>query len=222
TATATAVTSAQTATLTATSGGVSKTFALTLGTTTPTLTFGSSSVAFGTVTVNSPATQSVTMTSTGTGAVTISSGSVSGTGFSIPGAKFPVTLNPGQSSSLEVQFDPTAAGAATGTVALTSNCSMGGTMTVALSGTGEAASASYQVELSWDAPAGSSDPVAGYHVYRATSSGSYALLTSSLNTPTTYTDTSVQAGANYNYDVRSVDASGVESAPSNVYTATIP
>jgi fibronectin type 3 domain-containing protein len=95
-------------------------------------------------------------------------------------------------------------------------------MTVALSGTGAAAPASYQVELTWDAPASSSDPVAGYHVYRATSGGSYALLTSSLNTPTTYTDTSVQAGANYNYEVTSVDASGVESAPSNVYAATIP
>jgi fibronectin type 3 domain-containing protein len=138
------------------------------------------------------------------------------------GVSFPVTLNPGQASSLDVQFDPKAAGAATGTVALTSNCSMGGTMTVALSGTGAAAPVSYQVDLSWDAPVGSSDPVAGYHVYRATSSGSYALLTSSLNTPTTYTDTTVQAGANYNYEVRSVDASGVESAPSNVYAATIP
>jgi hypothetical protein len=154
--------------------------------------------------------------------VTISGGSVSGAGFTIPGAKFPMTLTPGQSSTLEVQFDPTAAGAATGTVALSSNCSMGGTMTVALTGTGEVAAATYQVELSWDAPVGSSDPVAGYHVYRATSSGSYALLTSSLNTPTTYTDTTAQAGANYNYEVRSVDASGVESGPSNVYTATIP
>jgi len=66
-----------------------------------------------------------------------------------------MTLTPGQSSTLEVQFDPTAAGATTGTVALSSNCSMGGTMTVALSGTGEAAAASYQVELSWDAPVGS-------------------------------------------------------------------
>jgi len=33
-------------------------------TTTPTLTFGTSNVAFGTVTVNTPATQPVTMTST--------------------------------------------------------------------------------------------------------------------------------------------------------------
>jgi fibronectin type 3 domain-containing protein len=84
------------------------------------------------------------------------------------------------------------------------------------------AQATYEVELTWEAPASSSDPVAGYHVYRATGSGSYALLNSSIDAPTTYTDTTVQAGATYNYEVRSVDASGVESVPSNVYTATIP
>jgi fibronectin type 3 domain-containing protein len=64
--------------------------------------------------------------------------------------------------------------------------------------------------------------VAGYHIYRATSGGSFALLNSSVNLPTTYTDTTAQAGATYDYEVMSVDASGVESTPSNVYTATIP
>jgi hypothetical protein len=132
-----------------------------------------------------------------------------------------MTLTAGQISTLEVQFDPAAAGAQTGTVALASNCSMGGTMMVALSGTG-AAAANYEVELSWDAPASSSDPVSGYHVYRAASGGSFALLSSSVNIPTTYNDTTVQAGSTYNYEVTSVDASGVESTPSNVYTATIP
>jgi fibronectin type 3 domain-containing protein len=94
-------------------------------------------------------------------------------------------------------------------------------MALGLSGTGMAP-ANYEVELNWDAPASSSDPVAGYHIYRATSSGAYALLNSPVNTPTTYTDTTVQAGATYNYEVTSVDGSGVESAPSNIYTATIP
>jgi Abnormal spindle-like microcephaly-assoc'd, ASPM-SPD-2-Hydin len=136
TATATALSSNQTATVTATAGGISKTFALTLNATVPTLTFGSSSVAFGTVSLNTPATQSVTMTSTGTAPITISTGSVSGSGFKLAGATFPMTLNPGQTATLEVQFDPTTAGAATGTVGVGSNCSMGGTMTVALSGTG--------------------------------------------------------------------------------------
>jgi len=94
-------------------------------------------------------------------------------------------------------------------------------MVVSLNGTGMAPQ-NYEVELTWDAPASSSDPVAGYHIYRATGSGSYALLNSSINAPTTYTDSTVQAGATYDYEVKSVDASGVESGPSNVYTATIP
>jgi fibronectin type 3 domain-containing protein len=221
TATATAASTNQIATLTATASGISKTFALTLNATTPTLTFGSSNVAFGSVSLNTPATQSVTMSSTGTAPVTISTGSVTGAGFTLPGAKFPMTLNPGQTSALEVQFDPATTGAATGTVALASNCSMGGTMSVALSGTGAAAT-TYEVELSWDAPASSSDPVAGYHIYRANSSSTYTLLNSSVDLPTTYADTTAQAGATYNYEVKSVDASGVESAPSNVYTAAIP
>jgi fibronectin type 3 domain-containing protein len=43
-----------------------------------------------------------------------------------------------------------------------------------------------------------------------------------VNPPTTFTDTTVASGSSYNYEVTSVDASGVESAPSNVYTAAIP
>jgi hypothetical protein len=132
-----------------------------------------------------------------------------------------MTLNPGQASTLEVQFDPTTAGAVTGTVALASNCSMGGTMTVALTGTGTAA-ATYEVDLSWIAPAGSKDPVAGYHIYRATSGGGYSLLNSSVNLPATFSDTTVKSGATYNYEVKSVDAAGAESAPSNIFTAAIP
>jgi hypothetical protein len=129
-------------------------------------------------------------------------------------------LNPGQSSTLEIQFDPTKAGAATGTVVLTSNCSMGA-MTVALSGSG-AAAPSYDVELSWNAPASSNDPVAGYHIYRSSGGGTYQLLNASIDGPTNYTDTTAQSGATYSYEVMSVDAAGAESAPSNVYTAAIP
>ncbi len=220
TATATAVSSSQIATLTATAGSISKTFALTLNPTTPALTLSASSVAFGNVPLSTPATQSVTMTSSGTAAVTVSAGTVSGAGFSLPGAKFPVTLNPGQTSTMQVQFNPTTAGTAAGTIALSSNCSMGA-MNVALSGTGTQTT-SYEAELNWDAPASSKDAVVGYHIYRANGSGGYQLLNSSVNLPTTYTDTTVQDGATYNYQVKSVDAAGIESAPSNVYTASIP
>jgi fibronectin type 3 domain-containing protein len=79
------------------------------------------------------------------------------------------------------------------------------------------------VELNWDAPSSSSVAVTGYHIYRAPSgSTSYQMLSSSVTQPTTYTDTAVQAGSTYNYEVTSVDSSGVESSPSSVYAATIP
>jgi hypothetical protein len=160
------------------------------------------------------------MTSSGTAAVTVNGGSVSGAGFSMPGAQFPMTLNPGQTATLNLQFNPATAGAASGVVSLTSNCSMGA-MNVALSGTGMK-TASYAVDLTWNAPASSSDPVVGYHIYRATNGGTYSLLNSSINQPTTFSDTTAKSGSTYNYEVVSVDAAGGESAPSNVYIAAIP
>jgi hypothetical protein len=184
------------------------------------LTVGATSVAFGNVSLNSPATQTVTLTSSGTSALIISAGSVTGAGFSISGPAFPVTLNPGQVATLYVGFDPTSAGNATGAVTLTSNGSTGTTI-INLSGSGE--TTSYQVALTWDAPANSSDPVAGYKIYRATGgTSSYQLMNASADVPTNYTDTTVQSGASYSYYVESVDAQGNQSVPSNTYTVNIP
>ena len=88
---------------------------------------------------------------------------------------------------------------------------------IALTGTGETASSSNQVNLTWDAPTTSSDPVAGYNVYRSPSgSSSYQQLNASAITQTSYVDTTAQTGQTYEYIVESVDASGVTSAPSNM------
>jgi hypothetical protein len=166
-----------------------------------------------------PATQSLTLTSTGTSSVTISAATLTGTGFTMSGVTFPVTLTPGQVATLAVQFDPTTAGAATGQLTLTSNSSTGNTATISLTGTGTAP----EVELSWNAPSSSTDPVAGYNIYRSTGgSSSYQLLNSSVNTQTTYVDTTVQNGLVYDYIVESVDASGVVSVPSNTISVTTP
>jgi hypothetical protein len=184
-----------------------------------TLSVNSSSIAFGNVTVNTQATQTVTLTASGTAAVTVNSATVSGTGFSVSGSNFPVTLNPGQTLSLNVQFAPTAAGSATGQLTINSNSSTNPTANVALSGTGT----SHQVDLSWSAPASSSDPVAGYNVYRApTGSGSYQLINPSVNGATVYTDSNVTSGTTYDYIVKSVDSAGSESVPSNTSTVTVP
>ena len=80
----------------------------------PQLTVSAASLTFGNVTVDTASTQPVTLTSTGTAPVTISSAALTGTGFTISGATLPVTLNPNQSVTLNVQFDPTATGAAAG------------------------------------------------------------------------------------------------------------
>jgi len=80
-----------------------------------------------------------------------------------------------------------------------------------------------EVKLSWDAPSATSDPIVGYNVYReAQGSSSYSMLTSSVDTQTSYTDAAVQSGTTYDYVVKSVDSNGVESAPSNTIVVSVP
>ncbi len=131
------ITVAQSVTLTATGGSVARSFPLQLTASVPTLAISPASVAFGNnQALNTPLTEPVTLTSTGTAPVTISAGKLSGTGFTMSGATFPITLNPGLAVTLDVQFDPTAAGPATGQLIITSNSSTNPTVTVSLSGTG--------------------------------------------------------------------------------------
>ena len=104
------------------------------------MSLSASSLAFGDVTINDQATpQFVTVLSTGTAPLTVSAAAVSGAGFAVSGPAFPLTLNPGNAFTLQVNFSPTSAGAATGTLTVTSNAPTGGTAVVALSGTGDAA-----------------------------------------------------------------------------------
>lgn len=84
-------------------------------------------------------------------------------------------------------------------------------------------SVSYQVDLSWDIPDSSSDPIVGYNVYRSASGVShYQLLNSALDADPAWADTTVESGTAYDYVVTSVDKSGVESGPSNTINLTIP
>lgn len=187
----------------------------------PTLSIDSSSISFGQVTLKDASTQSLTLKSTGTASVTVSSATVSGTGFSASGISFPKTLSPGQSATLEVEFDPTVAGAATGKLVVDSNSSSGSSKTIALSGTGVAVSG-YQVNLSWDAP-GSGAKIAGYSVYRATGgSSAYQKLNASPDAGTSYADATVKDGTTYDYYVESVSTAGASSAPSGVLSIAVP
>jgi hypothetical protein len=188
---------------------------------TPTLSINATSVGFGTVTLNTVSTQTLTLTSTGAAPVTVSSATVTGTGFSLVGSTFSATLTLGQTATISVQFDPTTASAATGQLTIISNSSINGTALIPLSGTGTASS--YSVDLSWVAPSSSSDPVAGYNIFRELSgSSAYQLLNSSVETGTTYVDSTVEPGQTYDYIVESVDASGIESVPTSPIAVTIP
>ena len=218
-ATVSPVSSALTATLTASAGGTAVTFALQLNVGAAGLSANATSIAFGIVPVNTTVTQSVELTSSGVLPITVVAATVQGVGFSITGATFPLTLAVGQPATVEVTFDPTAVGATTGRLTFLSTAVTNGVAVINLSGTGEL----LQVNLSWDAPTSSPDPVAGYNVYRAPSGGtSYQQLNSSVVTQTGYIDLTVASGQTYDYIVESVDASGVTSGPSNMASVTLP
>jgi hypothetical protein len=189
------------------------------GTSAQQLTVNPTSLSFGDVTLGSSVTLAVTLTSSGSTAVTINSATISGAGFTVSGATFPVTLSSKQAVTLQVKFAPTAASAATGKLTISSNSSTNPTVSVNISGTG----VQHEVDLSWTAPSSSSDPVSGYHIYRTTgTSTTYQLLNSSINTSTSYADKTVVSGTAYTYYVKSVDSSGAESAASNSVSVTIP
>jgi fibronectin type 3 domain-containing protein len=70
---------------------------------------------------------------------------------------------------------------------------------------------------------GGSGTISGYVVYRSMSSATnYARLSTVLIAGLAFTDTSVSAGASYNYCVTTVDSLGEESACSAPATAKIP
>lgn len=187
----------------------------------PVLSLSSTNLAFGSVPLATPTTLALTLASTGTSPVTVSAERLTGSAFALSGATFPVTLNPGVAITLQVQFNPSVLGSASGQITLTSNSTTGSTMAVALSGTGVAAA--HQVTLTWVAPASSPVPVAGFNVYRSEGgSSSFAVIGSTGNTQTTYVDPNVQALSSYAYYVKSVDSAGVESTASNQVSVTIP
>jgi hypothetical protein len=193
------------------------------GQTVATLTVSAGSIAFGDVEINTTATQTLSVSSTGTAAVTIQSVTLGGSGFSVSGATFPLTLDPTKTAVLDVAFDPAAAGAVTGSMTIASNSSANATAIVTLSGTGVANTSGYQVQVAWNAPASSLDPVVGYYIYRSPGgAGTYQQLNSSADSGTTYQDAGVANGQSYDYYVESVDAAGNVSVPSNVTSVSIP
>ncbi len=219
-ATASAVSSSQKATLTATADGTSRTDLITLypiAAAAPTL----SKISCG--------TQTLTGVATGSCSVSLSAAAVSPTVVTLSSSNGALQVPP----SVTVAAGSTSAGfsAKASTVAITVLVTLTATsngvsqtdiLQLQATSTSQPATAPPTVQLSWDAPNATSDPIAGYHVYRTTGSGSNYSLLSSLDAQTSYTDTTVQSGSTYDYIVKSVDTNGVESVSSNPVSLTIP
>ncbi len=88
------------------------------------LTSNPTSLGFGTVVLGNTQTKSVTLTNLGDSSVTISQASVSGSGFQISGLSLPVSLDPGQSTNMNVSFKPQNSGSSSGSVVLSTLISM--------------------------------------------------------------------------------------------------
>jgi hypothetical protein len=183
------------------------------------LTFSTSSLSFGSVSVGSNSDLGAALTNMGNSSVTISAVNVTGAAFTVSGISSGETLTAGQSVPVTVQFSPTVSGSISGSVSLVSSAT-NSPATMGLSGSASQPSP-HTVALSWS---DSATTVAGYNVYRGTSTGGpYVLkLTSSPIGSTQFTDSGVQSGQTYYYVVTAVDSNGVESVYSDQATASIP
>jgi hypothetical protein len=176
------------------------------------------SLAFGSLTTGTSATQSVTISNTGNASVSISQIAATGADFSTSGIALPLTLAAGQSASFSVSFAPTSVGNLPGSVTIVSNAA-NSPLTVSLSGTG-ASLASHSVSLSWT-PGSSS--YSGFNVYRGTTSGGpYTRVDAGMISTANYIDSGVNSGQTYFYVATEIDSTGAESGYSSETSAVIP
>jgi len=99
------------------------------------LTANPTSSSFGSVQIGTQQSQTETLKNTGGESLTISQATVSGAGYSYSGLTLPLTLASNQSTTFGVVFAPTAAGASSGKLSITTSGSST-SLDIALSGTG--------------------------------------------------------------------------------------
>jgi hypothetical protein len=109
------------------------------------LSLSATALNFGNVLVNGSGTQALTLKNSGLSDVQITQIASTGSAFGSSGVAVPVTVPAGQSVAVQAKFAPTATGAVTGSITITSDAQIS-TSTVALSGTGVAAT--YTMSLS--------------------------------------------------------------------------
>ncbi|MGA8214155.1 MAG: choice-of-anchor D domain-containing protein [Candidatus Sulfotelmatobacter sp.] len=172
-----------------------------VGASSESITASPSRVSFGHVATGTSSTISVVLTNARASSVTLSGLDTTGSGFSMSGPTLPLTLNAGQSVTVEVTFTPKTPDTDRGSLFVS-----GPERAIPLTGTGTVTQ--YTVNLFWDSSSG----VAGYNVYRSTSAnGTYSKINPSLDSNTAYTDGTVASGQTYYYAATSVSSSGQES-----------
>ena len=106
-------------------------------------------VTFGTVPIGQTASTTVSLLNKGSAPVQIVQLNLSGQPFSIVGSSsLPVTISAGATYAMNVQFNPAAAGTATGQLTVATDSSTTATPMIALSGTGTTAAAATAAALS--------------------------------------------------------------------------
>jgi Abnormal spindle-like microcephaly-assoc'd, ASPM-SPD-2-Hydin len=175
---------------------------------------------FGNVTVGSNSAKTGTLTAGASASVTVSSASWKGTGFSVSGITFPVTIGAGQNLPFTVTFAPQAGGAVSGSISFLSSAANSPT-SEAVTGTGIGGTVTHSVSLSWTP---SPSEVIGYNVYRGTAPGGPypSKLTPTPQSTTTLVDNTVVGGTTYYYVATSVDNNSVESVYSDQIVAAVP
>ncbi len=196
------------ATITVTSGGVARTIAVTLTVSAASLTASPNSVTYtATQGAANPSPQTITISSNGTWAVS-------------SGASW-LSLSPTSGShNGTITASVNTATATQGTKSTAITVTSGGiTRTVNVTLTLNPPSSS-SVTLTWNA--NTESDLAGYRVYRATSSGTYGAPIATIQGKTTsYIATGLQLGTTYFFVVTAYDIAGNESAYSNEVSKSI-
>ena len=175
-----------------------------------------STMNFGAINVGVSRSQSGTLTA-GSSAITVSSASWNGTGYSLGGITFPVTVPAGQSVPFTVTFAPQGSGSAPGAVSFLSNAT---NSSVVQQWTGSGLqTGQHQVALTWNPDTSS---VQGYYVYRGAQTGGPYTRVSALQAGTAFDDSAVSSGQTYFYVVTALGTNSLESGYSNEAVANIP
>jgi hypothetical protein len=102
------------------------------------ITASPAALTFGSLSVGQSQSLSATVTNTGTANVTVSQASSSSAAFAVSGLTLPASVSAGHSLTFSVVFRPTASGAVSGQLAITSNAS-NPQLNIAVSGSGASA-----------------------------------------------------------------------------------